>query len=896
MATKILKNTTGTDESLVDLGITVTANSQVTLNPTDYPDAAASDELVELIGDGTLIVNDGNQDLGKAQGIALIQGGFVKTDFEDDLLESNRLKVDVTGTLSDGRIKVSDNDATANFLDAKITTGSSKITKVVNNEGSSEEVQLDVDPTQINTTDLNNDAGFITSGQAPVQPVDIANFETSTELDVRDTDNRDRTNHTGTQLASTISDFTTAVQSSETVTNLTFNSSTNVLTYTNEAGTNQTVDLTQYLDDTNLARIVNGTLNSSTGITTFTRDDSTTFTIDMSSLLDDQNASEVPFTPTGTTTSNNVQDAIVEIQTEVDLNTVKISADGSINTHSDVDVTTIAPTTGDLLQWDGSNFVPVSTSNGHTIFPIWAEESGGLASNNRQWSFGNGATGNINIVLPVDAELFAVSFDAENGGAATVIMDVYKNDVPFHTTKEFTLKDFETLPTVQNFAAGDCIGFRTNTENGSVSDARVCAWLRIRSSALSTSVLNDLLDVSISGITTGQALVWNGSNFTNQTVVLNSSLATVATTGDYNDLNNRPILGTAADNDEGDFATAAQGTLASTAVQPNDNISDLTNDAGYITLAQSQAGAPVQASDIANFETSSQLNTRDAANRNRANHTGTQLAATISDFNSSVQNAETVTNLTFNSSTNTLTFTNEAGTVQNIDLTQFLDDTNLARITSGSLNATTGIATFTRDDSTTFTIDMSSLNDQAFINSAISTHEVSITNHNDVNTVGASTGDLLVYNGSTWIPKRKQYKKHSRSTTPLMNQTTTLENYLQISDTIPETGLYKITWSYTWSINTTTNDFIGQVNLNSGTILFDHQQEAKDSAGTGSNVTTTTGGTVNTSTNQKMAVCGEDIVTLTAGAFTLDLDFAGELNNLEPTIYRALITIEEWEE
>ena len=32
-------------------------------------------------------------------------------------------------------------------------------------------------------------------------------------------------------------------------------------------------------------------------------------------------------------------------------------------------------------------------------------------------------------------------------------------------------------------------------------------------------------------------------------------------------------------------ATAAQGVLADTAVQPADNVSDLTNDAGYLTLA-----------------------------------------------------------------------------------------------------------------------------------------------------------------------------------------------------------------------------------------------------------------------------------------------------------------------
>jgi len=61
--------------------------------------------------------------------------------------------------------------------------------------------------------------------------------------------------------------------------------------------------------------------------------------------------------------------------------------------------------------------------------------------------------------------------------------------------------------------------------------------------------------------------------------------------------------------DSASFATAAQGALADTAVQP--------------------AG-------IADFETTTQLNTRDTNNRARANHTGTQTASTISDFQSTV--------------------------------------------------------------------------------------------------------------------------------------------------------------------------------------------------------------------------------------------------------------------
>lgn len=47
-------------------------------------------------------------------------------------------------------------------------------------------------------------------------------------------------------------------------------------------------------------------------------------------------------------------------------------------------------------------------------------------------------------------------------------------------------------------------------------------------------------------------------------------LATVATSGDYDDLSNTPTLGTAAAADTGDFATAAQGALADTATQPGD--------------------------------------------------------------------------------------------------------------------------------------------------------------------------------------------------------------------------------------------------------------------------------------------------------------------------------------
>jgi len=69
---------------------------------------------------------------------------------------------------------------------------------------------------------------------------------------------------------------------------------------------------------------------------------------------------------------------------------------------------------------------------------------------------------------------------------------------------------------------------------------------------------------------------------------------------------------------------------------------------------------------------------------------------------------ETVTSLSL--AANTLTYTDEAGTDTDIDLSIYLDDTNLARLTTGSVDSN-GIATFTRDDATTFTIDFSPIFD-----------------------------------------------------------------------------------------------------------------------------------------------------------------------------------------
>ncbi|AZJ32963.1 hypothetical protein SAMN05444344_1275 [Tenacibaculum mesophilum] len=60
------------------------------------------------------------------------------------------------------------------------------------------------------------------------------------------------------------------------------------------------------------------------------------------------------------------------------------------------------------------------------------------------------------------------------------------------------------------------------------------------------------------------------------------------------------------------------------------------------------------------------------------------------------------------SGTNTVDLLKGGVSVSQIDLTPYLDNTNLAQLVSGTVDAN-GLATFTRDDNSTFTVDLSSL-------------------------------------------------------------------------------------------------------------------------------------------------------------------------------------------
>lgn len=111
---KILKNQTASDQFISDVGVTVLASSNYTINPSDYLLFADSSDVIVLIGDGTFIVNDGTNDLSISEGTDLIKGIFPKsikitdgTDIVDivDDAGTKRLAVDTSFSLSSVKIK-----------------------------------------------------------------------------------------------------------------------------------------------------------------------------------------------------------------------------------------------------------------------------------------------------------------------------------------------------------------------------------------------------------------------------------------------------------------------------------------------------------------------------------------------------------------------------------------------------------------------------------------------------------------------------------------------------------------------------------------------------------------------------------------------------------------------
>jgi hypothetical protein len=125
-----------------------------------------------------------------------------------------------------------------------------------------------------------------------------------------------------------------------------------------------------------------------------------------------------------------------------------------------------------------------------------------------------------------------------------------------------------------------------------------------------------------------------------------------------------------------------------------DNTSDLNKPISNLT--QTALNLKYDSSNPSGFETPTQLNTRDTNNRNRANHFGSQLASSISDFTEATQDASAslITSGThvgisvnYNDAGNTLSFTNTDRGSTSVATHEGLADPHPQYLTSAEGNA-----------------------------------------------------------------------------------------------------------------------------------------------------------------------------------------------------------------
>ena len=143
------------------------------------------------------------------------------------------------------------------------------------------------------------------------------------------------------------------------------------------------------------------------------------------------------------------------------------------------------------------------------------------------------------------------------------------------------------------------------------------AWQNAASvNVINTSTLDAVGDVSpYNSLTQNDFLVRGAGSWENQNPASargSLGLGAVASSNDYNDLTNLPTLGTAAAAAASDFATATQGALAGSAVQPAD-LSTVATSGSYSDLSNLPTLGTAAAAATGDFATAAQGSKADSA-------------------------------------------------------------------------------------------------------------------------------------------------------------------------------------------------------------------------------------------------------------------------------------------
>ena len=325
----------------------------------------------------------------------------------------------------------------------------------------------------------------------------------------------------------------------------------------------------------------------------------------------------------------------------------------AVNDLSDVTITT--PSTGQVLKYNGSAWVngTDSTGSGGGGDSTWGSITGTLSDQtDLQTALDGKLSTSGGTITAGDLDITDGNINLTTGNLNLVSGHITQTDGSF-TTDGGILSNGGHIEVTNGAAhAGDVL---TDTIDPWFTDTVIVNGRDVADDGTKL----DGIEAGATANSSDATLLARANHTGTQAASTITGLATVATSGDYTDLSNTPDL--TALND-----VVVEANLAAFPTTGDTDHVYIAEDTGYMyrwngssytqltdqtaiwgqitgtlssqTDLQSALDEKLEASDIADFETTTELNARDTANRSRTNHTGTQTASTISDFDTEVSN------------------------------------------------------------------------------------------------------------------------------------------------------------------------------------------------------------------------------------------------------------------
>ena len=205
-----------------------------------------------------------------------------------------------------------------------------------------------------------------------------------------------------------------------------------------------------------------------------------------------------------------------------------------------------------------------------------SEGNAATSASNAATSATNAATSETNASTSATAAASSASSASASADAALAALDSFDDRYLGQKASD------PTLDNDGNALIAGALYFNTTDDIMKVYDGSVwvAAYASLSGALLATNNLSDVLNAATArtNLGLGTAATTASTDYATaaqgalaDSAVQPSDLATVATTGAYSDLSGLPTLGTAAATDATAYATAAQGALADSAVQPADS-------------------------------------------------------------------------------------------------------------------------------------------------------------------------------------------------------------------------------------------------------------------------------------------------------------------------------------